>query len=107
MPRLLQFSKRGFVVWILVAILAALSQLPADLVISGTATLPDWELRPLWPFSDWSCVFPILRWGDPTPTIIFVAGMFAMPRWPHRLQLVALTTLTALAAYFFARGALG
>lgn len=36
-----QFSRRTQIVWILVAVVAAFSQLPADMVVSGTATLSD------------------------------------------------------------------
>ena len=58
--------------------------------LSGHATLDDWGLPLLWPFSDRRWVFPMVRWGDAVPTAIFVAGMFAMVRWPGRREWIAL-----------------
>jgi hypothetical protein len=98
-------TSRGLWTWILVAIVAALSQLPVDMVISGAATLSDWELRPFWPFSNVAWVFPMVRWGDVGITLIFVAGMFAMVRWRSRLQLIACLTLASVVFYAVVRGA--
>jgi len=101
-----EFNSRELWTWILVASVAALSQLPVDMVISGTATLGDWELRPFWPFSNESWVFPMVRWGDTGITLIFVAGMFAMARWRSRLQLIAGITLASVVLYIVFRGVL-
>jgi len=95
----------GFAVWVCVAVLAALSHLAGDLVFSGTATLPDWELRPWWPFSSAGYVYPLVAWGDAGASIVFVAGMFAMWKWPSRLQLVSLFTLAGVVLYVAVRGA--
>jgi len=94
-----QFPRVGLVTWILVAVVAALSHLPADMVISGTDQLPDWKLQVLWPFSHRGWVFPLMPWGHPGITIVFVIGMFAMVRWRSRLQLVACLTLAAVVTY--------
>ncbi len=96
----------GYVVWIAVAIAAGLSHLAADLVVSGTATLGDWHLQLLWPFSNRGWIYPHVRWGDPGMTVIFVLGMLAMYCWPRRLQLIAATTLVGVAAYILIRGAM-
>jgi hypothetical protein len=101
-----RFSKQGLMVWILVAIVAAMSQLPADMVVSGTATLPDWELKLLWPFSDRGWVFPLVPWGDVGCTLLFVAGMFAMLKWRSRVQSIAIATLTCMVLYIALRGTL-
>lgn len=93
-----------FPAWVLVGILASLSHLAADLVFSGHKTFSDWGLKLLWPFSDHAWAFPIVHWGDVVPTLIFAAGMFAMVRWPTRLQLVARTTLVCVAGYVAVRG---
>lgn len=95
----------GFVVWVSVAVLAALSHLAADLVFSGTATLPDWELQPWWPLSRAGYVYPLVAWGDAGASIIFVAGMFAMWRWPSRRQAISLATLAGVVLYVVVRGA--
>lgn len=97
----------GYAVWTLVAIAAALSHLAADLVVSGTATLGDWKLQLLWPFSTEGWIYPHVHWGDPGMTIIFVMGMLAMYRWRNRLQLIAAATLLGVAAYIIVCGALG
>jgi len=102
-----QFSNYGTLVWCAVAILACLSQLPADMVVSGTATLADWELQPFWPFSDQGVVFPMVPWGDPGMTIVFVLGMFAMLRWKSSFRTIACLTLAGVVAYILARGLMG
>jgi membrane-bound metal-dependent hydrolase YbcI (DUF457 family) len=97
-------SAWGYVVWLLVGSLAAVAHLAADLVVSGAAGLSDWELPLLWPFSRQGFVYPLVPWGDPGASLIFVGGMFAMVRWPSRLQIVAVTTLFAVVAYIVLRG---
>lgn len=99
-----QRTMRGFAVWIAVAVAAAMSHLVADLIVSGTRSLPDWELQLLWPFSKRGWVFPMLRWGDPGVTLLFVAGMFAMLRWPQRTQGLAQLTMLLVIGYILVRG---
>ncbi len=83
--------------------LATWSHLAADLLFSGHAHLSDWGLKLFWPFSQTTYVFPAVRWGDPVPTIILVAGMFAMLRWRARVQGLAALTLVALVGYIASR----
>jgi hypothetical protein len=99
-----QRTRSGYGIWFVVGILVALTHLAADLVFSGTATLSDWHLRLLWPFSDRGFVFPLVPWGDVGTTVVFVAAMFAMWRWPSRSQWIAIGTLTLVAAYLAVRG---
>lgn len=99
-----RFSTNGLMVWILVAVLATLSQLPADTVVSGSATLSDWELKLLWPFWNRGWVFPMVPWGDVGISVVFVAGMFAMLRWRSRVQSIAVMTLTGVVFYIVVRG---
>ncbi len=89
----------GLAVWIGVALLAAWSHLAADLVFSGSATLSDWELKLLWPFSDREFVYPLISWGDAGVVVIFVLGMFAMLRWKNRTTWIARATLLAALGY--------
>jgi len=96
----------GYLAWTLVGVLASLSHLPADMVVSGAAGLSDWHLQLFWPFSRRGFVFPLVAWGDVGATIIFVIGMFAMVRWPKRLQAVAVVTLLLVAVYIAGRGAI-
>jgi hypothetical protein len=77
----------------------------ADLVFSGTETLPDWGLQLWWPFSATSYVYPLVAWGDAGVSIAFVAGMLAMWKWPSRLQLISAATLMGAASYVVVRGA--
>jgi hypothetical protein len=98
-----QFPLGGAAVWVVTAILAALTHLPADIVVSGSETLPVWEVQLLWPFSTRGYAFPMVRWGDIGITLMFIAGMFAMVRWRSRVQLIALLTLVGVAAYLVIR----
>lgn len=100
------FSGREFTIWLVVALAAAFSHLAADLVVSGTASLGDWKLPLLWPFSDRAWIFPMVRWGDAGMTIVFALGMLAMARWPHRIQRIAILTLAGVCLYIGIRGAL-
>ncbi|NOX56247.1 MAG: hypothetical protein GXP27_17745 [Planctomycetes bacterium] len=90
--------------WILVAIIATFSHLLADMLVSGTATLADWEVSLFWPWSRRGWVFPLVPWGDPGMTIVFVVGLFALVRWRPHAQRVSLLTLLTLAAYMLIRG---
>lgn len=104
LPSRVQRSALGQGVWILVAVAAAFSHLAADLLVSGTDTLPDWELKLLWPFSDQGWVYPMVSWGDVGIALIFIVGMFAMLKWRGRIQPLAAATLAAVAAYIAIRG---
>ncbi len=103
-----RFLPSELAAWILVAVVAMLSHLPGDIVVSGTGddavvagteALPDWEVKLLWPFSDRGWVFPLIHWGNPGITIVFLVGMFAMARWKSRVQAIALVTLLLVVAY--------
>ena len=78
--------REGALVWTLTAVLAAWSHLATDLLFSGHAQLSDWGLKLFWPFSARAYVFPVVRWGDVLPTLIFVVGMFAMLRWRSHVR---------------------
>jgi inner membrane protein len=96
-------SREGIVLWAVVAMVATWSHLAADLLFSGHAQLSEWGLQLFWPISQTAYVFPAVRWGDPLPTIILVAGMFAMLRWRSRVQGLAALTLVALVGYIALR----
>jgi membrane-bound metal-dependent hydrolase YbcI (DUF457 family) len=93
------FSARHLAAWILICICASLSHLPADLVYSGHPRMMSWPLPLLWPFSERTWVLPLVAWGDLTTTLIFVAEMFALYRWPGRAQVIAVLTLLAVMIY--------
>lgn len=97
----------NFVTWSATAVLAAYSHLAVDLVYSGHAELGNWQLELLWPFSRRGWAYPLVPWGDVGATVIFVAGMFALLRWPPRSQSIAGTTLAAVAGYIVVRGMIG
>ena len=98
------FTRGGLCVWVLVASLAALSHLPADMLVSGTSTLADWELKPFWPVSAEGYVYAMVPWGDPGITLVFVAGMFATARRTQHIQRTAAITLAGVALYIALRG---
>ncbi|MEK6249797.1 MAG: hypothetical protein N2C12_16555, partial [Planctomycetales bacterium] len=57
-------------------------------------------LYPFWPFSKTTkWVYPMVDWGDPGITIVFVIGMFAMACWKTRLALIARLTLCFVLLY--------
>ncbi len=94
----------GYLVWIGVAVLAALSQIPADAVVSGGHGLGDWPIQVLWPVSQFEVVYPMVPWGDPGITIVFCIGMILSARFPARLQLIAIMTLLGVVGYIVVRG---
>ena len=91
-------------IWVLVAIVATFSQLPADLAVSGTKTLPIWGLKLLWPFSDAEWSFQMVTYNDPGAIFVFIAGMFAMTKWTARSKQIARVTLLLVATYLWFRG---
>ncbi len=97
-PEAGRFSTRSFLVWIAVSLLAAASHLAADLLFSGTPQA-NWPIMLLWPFSRQGWAVPVVPWGDIVATLLFVAEMFALYRWPARDRVLALGTLLAVAAY--------
>lgn len=96
----------GLTVWVLVGIAATYSHLLADLVFSHGAGLPEWGLPVLWPFSHATWAWPLALWGDVGTTIVLAVGMFAMLRWPGRIQSIAAGTLAAAVGYIALRGLL-
>jgi len=98
-----QFSVSELIVWVCVGIVAALSHLIADMVVSGTATLSDWEVQLFWPLSNRGWVYPMIPWGDIGATIVFVIGMFAMLRWRSRSRPISWLTLAGVLAYLATR----
>jgi membrane-bound metal-dependent hydrolase YbcI (DUF457 family) len=90
--------------WLPVSVLAALIHLPADVVYSGHPEMTSWPLKLLWPFSGQGWVWPLVPWGDVGATLLFVAEMFAIYRWPRRAQSLACLTLLAVLSYIGVRG---
>jgi membrane-bound metal-dependent hydrolase YbcI (DUF457 family) len=94
-----EFSLIRFIVWCIAAIAAAYSHLLADIVVSGTATLSDWDVKIFYPFSDKGIVMPLVPWGDAGNTVILLFGMFAMLYWKKQIQAVAVITLFGVCCY--------
>jgi membrane-bound metal-dependent hydrolase YbcI (DUF457 family) len=92
-------------VWLIVGILAAWSHLPADMAYSGHATLGEWPLKLLWPFSEQPFNYPLVPWGDIGASLLFAAGIFAMLRWRQSSQPIALATLACVGLYIASREA--
>jgi membrane-bound metal-dependent hydrolase YbcI (DUF457 family) len=94
----------GLGLWLVVGVVAAYSHLLADVAFSIGNGQPIWGVPLLWPFSDKAYAYPLLRWGDIGATLIFAASMFAMLRWPTRIQAIAVGSLIAVAGYIVVRG---
>jgi membrane-bound metal-dependent hydrolase YbcI (DUF457 family) len=97
-------SWRVGLVWIAVGITAAWFHLAADCLFSVGRNLPVWGVPLWWPFSRQEFAWPMVPWGDVGATVVLAAGMFAMVRWPGRIQATAAATLGLLIAYVAARG---
>lgn len=91
-------------IWVLVASCAALTQIPADAVVSGGAGLSDWALKPLWPFSHWEWVYPLVPWGNVGVTVLFAIGMLTMVKWKEHFQPIAAMALMAVAGFIVGWG---
>ena len=100
------FTWIEFFAWVVFAILASLSHLVADIVVSGTATLSDWDVKVFWPFSEIGVVYPMVPWGDVGNMAILLIGMFTMLRWKNRIQSIAAITLFSVIGYTAVRGLL-
>lgn len=90
--------------WLAVGLAAAFSHLLMDVVFSIGKAQPIWGVPLFWPFSNTAYAYPLLRWGDIGATVILAVGMFAMLRWPGRIQALAAGSLLAIAAYLAIRG---
>ncbi len=97
-------ERRRWLVWVSVATLAALTQIPADAVVSGGQGLTDWALKPLWPFSETGFVYPMVPWGNIGMTVIFAVGMILLAKFPLRAQSIAVSTLTLVALFVLVWG---
>jgi membrane-bound metal-dependent hydrolase YbcI (DUF457 family) len=89
---------------IVVAVSAALSQIPADAVVSGGQGLADWPVKYLWPVSNAEVIFPLVPWGDPGITIVFCVGMILAARFKDRVRPIAISTLIGVTGYILVRG---
>jgi membrane-bound metal-dependent hydrolase YbcI (DUF457 family) len=91
-------------VWIAVGIIAAYSHLLADCLFSTGTGLPAWKLPLLWPFTKTLFALPMVPWGDVGTTMVLIAGMFAMVRWPSRRRAIAIATVGLVITYIVVRG---
>jgi len=94
---------RHLFIWMTIATMFALTQLPADAVVSGGKGLSDWPLKPFWPFSSTELVYPMIPWGDIGPTVIFGVGMLALIRWREHTRWIAISTLLCVTGYLLIR----
>lgn len=97
-------ENRSGTLFLLVSYLACLSQIPADAVVSGGRGLSDWEIKPLWPVSNWSIVYGMVPWGNVGITIIFAISMILMAKFKQSLQQIAIGTLVCVVGYILAWG---
>lgn len=102
-----EFSTSSFLLWLLLGAVASLSHLAADLFYSWYPNEGVWPLPLLWPFSRRAWAVPVVAWGDLGATVIFVAEMFALYRWPGRAQRIAVCALALVAGYVGLRAGLG
>jgi membrane-bound metal-dependent hydrolase YbcI (DUF457 family) len=110
-PQCLQLPPKRSVaelaLWIVVGVIAAYSHLLMDVAFSAGRGQPIWGVPLFWPFSSAAYAYPLVRWGDVGATVILAASMFAMLRWPARIQTIAVGSLIAVAGYMAVRGLCG
>jgi len=94
-----KITASALILWIGTGAVASLSHLVVDIFYSGHRGGDIWPLRLLWPFSNSDWAFPIIDWGDLGATIIFIAEMFALYRWPALAQRIAWAGLAAVCLY--------
>ena len=96
-------EQRSPSMWVLIAIAVAvqLIHLPCDMVVSGGHGLSDWHIKPFWPFANARYVYPLIPWGDVSPTVILMAGLIACVKWRERAGTMSRLALLALVAYLF------
>jgi hypothetical protein len=98
------FSKGEAAIWCVVSVIATQTHAPCDMIVSGTKSLPDWEVLWFWPFSSEGYVYPLISWGDVGITAILFAGMFVMLRYREQRQYVACGALALSAVYAVVSG---
>ncbi len=97
-------SRKEMLIWMAVGAAAAYGHLAADAFVSIGRNLPVWGVPFLWPFSRVSFAYPLVPWGDAGVTVILVAFMFAMLRWPKFGQPLAGASFFAVTAYMIGYG---
>ncbi|MBL8892029.1 MAG: metal-dependent hydrolase [Planctomycetaceae bacterium] len=88
--------------WLILTTVALVSQavhLPCDMVVSGGTGFSDWPVRPFWPASDIGYVCPLISWGDIGPTVVLMAGVILIAKWPTTARLFSAGTLVVLTLY--------
>ena len=78
---------------------AAASHIPADIVVSGAEGIRDWPVSILWPLDGPKVVYPMLRWGDPGPTLMLAGGLIVAALRPRHAVAAARTGLLVLGVY--------
>ena len=102
-----KFTWAALAEWVIICHLSGIAHLLVNIVYSSRSDMESWPLKLFWPFSDQGWVWPLVPWGHPTTSIIFVAEMFAIYRWPGRMRSLAFLTLLAVLAYIGLRWLLG
>src|SRR5271154_4109563 len=85
------FALSVLAVWMLVGVLGAYSHLLADYFYPGHGRddLKPWPLHLLWPFSNRGWSLAVVAGGKIGTVLIFLAGAFAVWRWPKQAQPIA------------------
>lgn len=94
----------GTLVFAGVALFAQALHLPCDMVVSGGNGLSNWAIQFWWPFSNASCVYPLIPWGDVGPTVILMTGIIIIAKRHSHASQTSLLTLATLCAYLVVRG---
>lgn len=96
------YSSEAILTWVLLGTVAGVSHVPLDVIFSGPAGAA-WPVVVFWPFSDSGWAKPLVPWGDLGGTIIFIAEMFALYRYPQWSRALAFLASLLLLAYIAVR----
>ncbi len=96
-----EIKRREGIIWVGVCFVAALSQIPADAVVSGAEGLSDWALKPFWPFSNYLFIYPMVPWGNVGVTLIFAIALIVQVKRPSSARLSAIAALTSVVIYIW------
>ena len=102
-PSPLQWGGMTIASAFVIAFVAQGMHIPCDMVVASGQGLANWPVQPWWPLSRNGYVYPMISWGDPSVTIILMAGVIIQARCRRNVCLISAATLGILIAYLVVR----
>jgi membrane-bound metal-dependent hydrolase YbcI (DUF457 family) len=86
-----------------IAFVAQGMHIPCDMVVASGQGLANWPVQPWWPLSRNGYAYPMIFWGDPSVTVILMAGLIVVAHRRRNVCLISSATLGILIAYLVVR----